>query len=85
VYFGYEKDLESAHARIYPNPASTNIFIDKLSEGLRSITIYNIHGQQIFASESIDPKIAINIESWPTGQYIIWINHQPTQLLNIIH
>jgi hypothetical protein len=80
-----EKDLESTHARIYPNPASTNIFIDKLSEGLRSITIYNIHGQQIFASESIDPKIAINIESWPTGQYIIRINHRPTQLLNIIH
>ncbi|MGB1113018.1 MAG: T9SS type A sorting domain-containing protein, partial [Schleiferiaceae bacterium] len=71
--------------RIYPNPASTNLFIENLSEGIRSITIFNSYGQQIFTSENLNQNTAINVESWPTGQYVVWINQTPTQLINVVH
>ena len=80
-----ENDAEIAIARIYPNPASTNLFIDNLSEGIRSITIFNSYGQQIFTSESPNQNIGINVESWPAGQYVVWINQTPTQLINVVH
>ena len=80
-----ENDAEIAIARIYPNPASTNLFIDNLSEGIRSITIFNSYGQQIFTSESPNQNIGINVENWPAGQYVVWINQTPTQLINVVH
>lgn len=80
-----EQIHESAFARIYPNPASTNIFIEKIAEDLWSIAVYNLHGQQMFAREGVDQNITVNIENWPAGQYIVWINQRPTQLLYIVH
>ena len=80
-----ENDLEVSLAHIYPNPASTNIIIDHLSKGLGSIAIYNSDGQRFFSTESINQTLTINIENWPNGQYIIWINQRPMQLLSIIH
>ncbi|MGB1267070.1 MAG: T9SS type A sorting domain-containing protein [Schleiferiaceae bacterium] len=80
-----ESDVETGIIRIYPNPASTNLFIENLSEGIRSITIFNSYGQQIFTSENLNQNIAINVESWPTGQYVVWINQTPTQLINVVH
>ena len=80
-----ENEVETAIARIYPNPASTNLFLDNLSEGIRSITIYNSYGQQIFTSGNLNQNIAINVESWPTGQYLVWINQTTTQLINVVH
>lgn len=80
-----ENEIETAIARIYPNPASNNLFIDNLSEEISSITIYNGYGQQIFTSESPNQNIGINVESWPAGQYVVWINQTPTQLINVVH
>ncbi len=80
-----EKDADIAVTRIYPNPASSNLLIDNLSEGIRSITIFNSYGQQIFTSESPNQNIGINVESWPAGQYVVWINQTPTQLINVVH
>ena len=80
-----ESDVETGIIRIYPNPASTNLFIENLSEGIRSITIYNSYGQQIFTSGNLNQNTAINVESWPTGQYVVWINQTPTQLINVVH
>lgn len=80
-----ENHLEVSLAHIYPNPASTNIIIDHLSKGLGSIAIYNSDGQRFFSTESINQTTTINVENWPNGQYIIWINQRPIQLLSIIH
>ncbi len=80
-----ENDVEIAIARIYPNPASTHLLIDNLSEGISSITIYNSYGQQIFTSECPNQNIIINVEGWPSGQYVVWINQTPTQLINVVH
>lgn len=80
-----ENDLEDCLPRIYPNPASTNIIIDNLSKGRRSIAIYNIYGQPFFDTENMNQSITINVENWPTGQYVIWINERSMQLLNVIH
>ena len=80
-----ENEIETAIARIYPNPASNKLFIDNLSEEMSSITIYNGYGQQIFTSESPNQNIGINVESWPAGQYVVWINQTPTQLINVVH
>ena len=80
-----ENDAEIAIARIYPNPASTHLLIDNLSEGISSITIYNSYGQQIFTSECPNQNIVINVEGWPSGQYVVWINQTPTQLINVVH
>ena len=80
-----ENALEDCLPRIYPNPASTNIIIDNLPKGRGSITIYNIYGQPFFDTENMNQSITINVENWPTGQYVIWINERSMQLLNVIH
>jgi hypothetical protein len=80
-----ENDVEDSLARIYPNPATTNIIIDNVPKGHGSIAIYNIYGQPFFTTEHINESITINVENWPTGQYVIWINQRPMQLLNVIH
>ena len=80
-----ENDLEDSLALIYPNPATTNFIIDNVPKGHGSIAIYNIYGQPFFATEHINESITINVENWPTGQYVIWINHRPMQLLSVIH
>lgn len=51
-----ESDVETGIIRIYPNPASTNLFIENLSEGIRSITIFNSYGQQIFTFRKSQSK-----------------------------
>lgn len=80
-----ENDLEDSLALIYPNPATTNFIIDNVPKGHGSIAIYNIYGQPFFATEHINESITINVENWPTGQYVIWINQRPMQLLSVIH
>ena len=65
--------------------ATTNIIIDNVPKGHGSIAIYNIYGQLFFTTEHINESITINVENWPTGQYVIWINQRPMQLLNVIH
>lgn len=56
--------------KIYPNPASTELYID--CSNLRNFQIFNISGQLIrtqAASDSV--PVHINISSLPTGTYIL--------------
>ena len=53
---------------LYPNPAVDKINI-YTSEGSKTISIFNIVGQNVFSTESSDNNVAVNISQLSTGVY----------------
>ena len=62
---------------IYPNPASTTVFIDDLMEG-SIVRIYNINGKLMLSEMSNDQTASIDISSLNTGVYILNIQDNTT-------
>lgn len=59
-------------ARIYPNPASTVIFVESMK--MDRITVVNMLGRVVFDQNLIPgDRFMINVESWDTGIYTIRI------------
>lgn len=65
-------ELSSFRVTIFPNPTDGNISI-KSDELISEVRIYNIVGQTIYASNSLNSKIInnINLSEFTTGQYFI--------------
>jgi hypothetical protein len=71
--------VSSVNIRIYPNPATSSTTISSTNNlALSSITLYNLKGQMLDVSISIEERKAkINTSSLPNGTYIISIATPP--------
>ena len=57
---------------VYPNPTTSVLFIE--SENLKRISVHDINGREIISQQNnIQNKIEINMENYPTGTYLIYV------------
>ena len=78
-----DEPLHEHGIRIYPNPASKTISIDGLSEPLRSVSMYTIHGQRVYFDRPVLGNNTVNIDHLPEGHYVLWINERIQTLVQV--
>ena len=63
---------------LYPNPANANltINIDNKNGDFKSIDVYDLRGNKIFATETKNNHIVLNVENYPVGIYLIKVNSE---------
>lgn len=60
---------------IYPNPATSALYIDGLSEGIYMIHFFNITGEKLMTQQyNADQNAFIDIEELPAGMYFLNIS-----------
>jgi len=62
--------------KVHPNPSSSVLYIDVQEEiGSYDILITDIAGRQVYNTNLNQPAIsAVNIEDWPNGMYLLFVN-----------
>ncbi len=55
---------------LYPNPSNGNVYIDNTGE-YYSFEVYNAIGQMVFAIESYESNILLNLNGFKDGLYIV--------------
>ena len=81
--------LEQA-LKFYPNPTARELTIssDYAAMDIRSVTIYNLVGQQVYEARVVQNKHQINVASLPPGIYNVMIRTEKMRLvkkLEVVH
>lgn len=58
-----------AHVKVYPNPATDEVFVENLQGG--KVSIYNVNGALITEQEVIAGKVSVDISRLAPGVYIL--------------
>lgn len=56
---------------MYPNPANHQVFIQLEGYASEPLSIVDMYGRSVFASETITNKYTIDTESWSNGTYVL--------------
>jgi hypothetical protein len=64
------KTISSSELKVYPNPATSSVNIDGLSEGTL-ISVYNTNGKLMLTSQAKRQKMQLNINDLAPGIYFI--------------
>lgn len=69
---------------VYPNPANDKVTIYLGHQHLRlcSITVYNLHGEEMIALKTASTKTDVNTALWPNGVYIIRLVDESKTVIN---
>ncbi len=62
-----------SHTLIYPNPATTEIFVDNMVEGSQSISIYDFYGREVLNQLVEHGLNRIDISKLPSGMYLVQV------------
>ena len=74
VIYSDVKEVESVHARIYPNPAREYIMVE-CDETVVSVSLFNAIGQKVYEHNSIDDvNFRLSTQSLQNGVYFIRVN-----------
>ncbi len=78
---GVENTIFENHYKVFPNPFSNELYIDKL-KGHEYICIYDLLGQQVFEGKNVDK---LNVVDLNPGVYFLIIQsesqHQSIKLI----
>ena len=71
VYYSTDDvaEQEMALVSVFPNPADQNLKVE--AEGMTYVAIYNMLGQQVFASECNGNELNVNVSGWSEGIYMM--------------
>ncbi len=65
-------ELQESRLRLYPNPASDKITIEKSTIATLSLlSIMNVNGQQLITRHCTEPKLHIDVSNLPCGVYFV--------------
>jgi len=68
--------------RIYPNPASTQLFVERIDSNTKvAITMYNVVGQQVKAIDMQNNREIIDVHHLPIGLYLVRLTNENGQIL----
>ena len=73
-------DSEAMNIDLYPNPASSTLFIDGIDNNC-FVSIYNIQGVEIVSSPIQTGDNSIDVSNIPDGYYIIVIKNNAETVL----
>ena len=63
------KSVVTSNVKVYPNPATDNIFVENLENG--NLTIINVNGSVVIDKAITSNKTEIDISRLPAGMYIL--------------
>lgn len=66
-------DISDFHFDIYPNPARDFIHIATELKGIKTLSVYNMVGQEILRKEMMDFQGSLDVSDLETGMYMIRI------------
>jgi len=69
---------------LYPNPASDKLFIVGTFEGNKSISVYNVVGQQVISMEGQGKQITLNTSALSTGMYFVQVKEEQTGKISVL-
>ena len=71
VYYSTDDvaEQEMALVSVFPNPADQNLMVE--AEDMTYVAIYNMLGQQVFASECNGNELNVNVSGWSEGIYMM--------------
>jgi len=64
------EDLSVIGYKIYPNPASDVVKIERTEGAEASIKVYDVKGSLVLSTTSADNPITIDVSKWSPGEYI---------------
>jgi len=73
VYIGVDEPLMAEHSNsisLFPNPTSS-LFTIQSSSTIKSITVYNIQGQQVLQKNNLNATSFTMEELLPSGVYVV--------------
>ena len=71
-------ELSSSNTIIYPNPTTGLLNIDVEANSIKSITIYNAQGQQLWAKPALNK---INLSNLSNGTYFLNIETEQGEII----
>lgn len=66
----FEKSIRQSSIRIYPNPATSQLFIENNGEEIKQVNIYNTLGEMVMAVQPQTVNCKLQTANLPTGVYI---------------
>ena len=74
------KELE---LHVYPNPASSRLFIEPGTNEPKAISIYNAHGQLVYFEEHSVGNRELNIQDFAAGTYVLVLDQNQYELFQV--
>ena len=74
------KELELS---VYPNPASSRLFIEPSTNEPKAISIYNAHGQLVYFEEHSVGNRELNIQDFSAGTYVLVLDQNQYELFQV--
>jgi hypothetical protein len=62
------EEAAAQHVNVYPNPATTKVNIES-AVAIRNLTIFNTVGQQVYSSDNMGTRAAIDVNNYSNGSY----------------
>ena len=77
--------IEKPVVRVYPNPVSTDLYVETETIAVANVRLIHISSQQVFSFQKNSKLLKINVESMPSGVYLVQTeNNQKSQTTKII-
>jgi hypothetical protein len=77
-------DIDASSIHIYPNPASTQLYVKLSTQETNDYTIYDITGQIIQQGKLSDEVSIVNIESLANGMYYLRIKGKENAMIKFV-
>jgi hypothetical protein len=71
---GVQNTLPSYIAKVYPNPATTILYVDITDDAIQQLAIVDMAGNIISTTEAATTHMEINISSLPAGVYMLQLS-----------
>jgi hypothetical protein len=62
-------EREAVAINVFPNPADQSLKIE--AEGMTQVSVYNMLGQQVYASACESNVLSVNVSGWSEGVYLM--------------
>jgi hypothetical protein len=89
INLGLQTNNFSQVFKIYPNPATDELYIEEPINDKFSYIMYNVLGQKVLNADNVYEKSIINVAALPTGMYYLTITdntgRQTTSKISIRH
>ena len=66
--------------KIYPNPATTYISIDK-AQNVKELYIFNLVGRKLKVIENVEQNVQYDISDLPNGMYLVQVIDQTNKII----
>lgn len=71
VLGGINDKVNAPVAKVYPNPAVNQLFVEVLDNSIQQVSVYDMTGKVVATQAANNSKLNFNIAQLPSGNYII--------------